>query len=267
MEEIPAWLTHLFSFFMGLVVGSFLNVVIIRLPQKKSLSYPGSHCPTCGKPLRWYHNIPVLSFLALRGKCSQCHTRISIRYPIVEIMTGLLFWATELKWGFGYGLFIHDWPFVSLLVAITFIDLEHRLIPDKLSLPGIVLGLATAWIQPGYLSAFEGAALGFGIFYGLAWLYQRFAGRSGLGGGDIKLLALLGAFLGPSGVFATILISSILGSVIGISWGIYEKRKSRGAGSGASADLMAFAIPYGPFLILGGLYYYLLSDIFWLPTV
>lgn len=258
MELIPGWLTHLFSALMGLVVGSFLNVVIMRLPQKKSLSYPGSHCPKCGKSLRWFHNIPVLSFLTLRGRCSQCKTPISLRYPIVEVLTGLLFLATEIKWGFVYTLFIHDWPFVALLVAITFIDLEHRLIPDKLSLSGLIIGLLTAGVQPGYLQAIEGAAFGFCFFYALAWIYQRFAGRSGLGGGDIKLLAMLGAFLGPSGVFATILISSILGSVIGISWGLIEKKRN-------PQSLMAFAIPYGPFLILGGLYYYLLSDIFWLP--
>src|SRR6185437_6461175 len=155
----------------------------------------------------------------------------------------------------GYLLLIHDWIFVSLLIAITFIDLEHRIIPDSLSLSGLLIGLATSWLTPG-LGIFDsiiGAGFGFCAFYGLAWAYLRFTGRSGLGGGDIKLIAMIGAFLGSGGVFATIFISSIFGSLVGIAWAIARGRK----------EVMKLAIPYGPFLVVGALYYYLLGDILW----
>ena len=240
---------------MGLIVGSFLNVVIVRLPHDKSIAFPGSHCPKCQAKLHWYENIPVLSYLALKGKCRSCKTPISVRYPIVELTTALLFLAVKLKFEMSPILLIRDWPFVAILVAVTFIDLEHRIIPDRLSLGGLVLGLATAYWVPGLglQSACIGAALGFGVFYALAWAYMKFTGRSGLGGGDIKLLAMIGAFLGPGGVFAAIFISSIFGSLVGIAWGMASKKEK----------VLSVAIPYGPFLVVGAIYYYLLGDYLW----
>ena len=230
-------------------------MVVHRLPKKLSLVKPGSQCPACGHKIRWYENIPVASYLVQRGQCSQCHAKISVRYPVIELLTALLFLVVNLKFGFSYLLFIRDWPFVSILIAVTFIDLEYRIIPDRLSLGGLVLGLATSFLTPGFgiVPALIGAAFGFSVFYGMAWAYLRFTGRSGLGGGDIKLLAMLGAFVGAGGVFATILISSIFGSVVGIAWGIAQGRKK----------VMGVAIPYGPFLVVGALYYYLLGDILW----
>ena len=141
------------------------------------------------------------------------------------------------------------------LVAITFIDLEHRIIPDVLSLGGLALALATAFLRPDgfWVLSIGGAVLGFVLFYGLALAYEKFTGRVGLGGGDIKLLAMLGAFLGPYGVIACIFISSVLGSLVGVGWALVQKEK----------DLMKTAIPYGPFLVVGALYYYLLGDILW----
>jgi len=238
-----------------LVIGSFLNVVIFRVPRKMSIVRPPSRCTSCGHQIRWYENIPVLSYLFLRGACRSCRAKISIRYPVIELLTALLFLTTEIKFGFSYVLIIRDWVFVSILIAVTFIDLEHRIIPDPLSLGGLAIGLATSWLVPGFglLNSVLGAAFGFCAFYGLAWAYLRFTGRSGLGGGDIKLIAMIGAFLGSGGVFATIFISSIFGSLVGIAWAIARGRK----------EVMKLAIPYGPFLVVGALYYYLLGDILW----
>jgi leader peptidase (prepilin peptidase)/N-methyltransferase len=252
---LPPWFINGFSVAFGLIIGSFLNVVVYRLPRKMSLVRPRSRCLNCERQLSWYENIPVVSYLIQKGKCRGCQAPISVRYPIIELLTALLFLATEIKFGFSYLLFIHDWPFVALLVAITFIDLEHRIIPDEMSLGGLVLGLLTCWLVPGLglSSAVIGAGFGFCFFYALAWAYLRFTGRSGLGGGDIKLLAMLGAFIGAGGVFATIFISSIFGSLVGIGWGIAQGRQK----------VMSVAIPYGPFLVVGALYYYLMGDILW----
>jgi leader peptidase (prepilin peptidase)/N-methyltransferase len=174
---------------------------------------------------------------------------------VIELLTALLFLATTIKFGFSYLLFIRDWPFVAMLIAITFIDLEHRIIPDEISLGGLVLGLLTSWLTPGFgiYPALIGAGFGFCFFYALAWIYLQLTGRSGLGGGDIKLLAMLGSFIGSGGVFATIFISSVFGSVVGIGWGMVKGRK----------HVMTLAIPYGPFLVVGALYYYLMGDILW----
>jgi len=257
---LPAWFTHAMSLSFGLVVGSFVNVVVARLPQGLSVTKPRSRCPSCEKGIAWYDNIPVLSYLYLRGKCRHCKKSISLRYPLIELMTAVVFLAAEVRYGWSPLLWIRDWPWIAILMAITFIDLEHRLIPDVLSLGGLALGLLTCWIgssqlEPlGWFSSITGALLGFSIFYLLAWSYQKFSGRSGLGGGDIKLLAMLGAFLGPMAVLTTILISSVLGSVVGISWAWIEKTMQRKPG--AEQDLMKASIPYGPFLVIGALYSY-----------
>jgi leader peptidase (prepilin peptidase)/N-methyltransferase len=263
--EAPAWFTNLFTVCLGLVVGSFLNVVIVRLPRGESIVRPRSRCPGCGSAIRWYDNIPVASWLALRGRCRACRRPIPVRYPVVELATALLFLATRLRFGWSWLLPVRDWPFVSALVAISFIDLEHRIIPDVLSLGGLALGLLTAWFVPGFglLPAFSGAAIGFGGFYAFAWLYQAITKRSGLGGGDVKLLAMLGAFLGPGGVFASVLISSVFGSVVGITWALLQRRAKVDEGA-PKGTLLHVAIPYGPFLVVGGLYYYLLGDWIWL---
>jgi leader peptidase (prepilin peptidase)/N-methyltransferase len=254
---LPLWFTNLLSISVGLVVGSFLNVVVARLPHGKSVVRPRSSCPQCGFSIAFYDNVPVLSYLALRGRCRGCKAPISVRYPIIELITALLFLASAVRFGFTWVLVVRDWPFLALLVAITFIDLEHRIIPNELSLGGLALGLATSWADPtlGVLSSVIGAAVGFGVFYALAWTYQALAKKSGLGGGDIKLLAMLGAFIGPLGVFTTILISSVVGSLIGLTWAWVSQRR----------NIMGTSIPYGPFLVIGALYYYLLGDLVWLP--
>lgn len=264
---LPAWLTHAASFCFGLIFGSFTNVLVARLPGGQSIVRPPSHCPHCKTPIRSRDNIPLVGYALLRGRCRSCGAGISPRYPVIELLGGVLFWAAEVKFGWGPALFVRDWPFLTILLAITFIDLEHRIIPDVLSLGGLALGLATGWLSPdvSWLHCFYGAALGFGIFYAMAWIYSVVAKRQGLGGGDIKLLAMLGAFLGPAGVLATIVISSILGSIIGIGWGLALRfRKRPEGGEQGQGDLMSLAIPYGPFLVIGGLYYYFFSDYIWL---
>jgi leader peptidase (prepilin peptidase)/N-methyltransferase len=240
---------------MGLIAGSFVNVVVYRLPRRRSIILPGSRCPRCKAPIRWWDNLPILSYLLLRGKCRSCHKPISIRYPVTEALTAILFVATEMKFGLSATLFLRHWPLIIFLMSITFIDLQRRIIPDELSLGGLALGLLTCWMldDPGWISCLIGAALGFGLFFGLAWIYQKSRQRTGLGGGDIKLLAMIGAFVGPAGVFSTVFISSLLGCMVGVSWAYLSKEKS----------ILQVSIPFGPFLVVGALYYYLLGDILW----
>jgi len=258
LEQISPTLINIAVIIFGLIIGSFLNVVVVRLPQGKSLVRPRSACPSCEKNIAWHDNIPVLSFLILRGRCRFCKTQISIRYPVIELLTALLFLAAKVRFGLSPLLIIRDWPFISILVAITFIDLEHRIIPDRLSLGGLALGLLTAWLVPGFglIKGLLGAAAGFGVFFVFAWLYEKLSKKSGLGGGDIKLLAMLGAFVGPVGIFFIILISSVLGSFVGITWALASGKKG----------VMSVSIPYGPFLVVGALYYYLIGDL-WLPSM
>ena len=240
---------------IGLTVGSFVNVLVHRLPKNESILRPGSHCPECKNKIRWFDNIPVVSYFILGGNCRHCKTKISFRYPMIELMVMFLFWTTAKKFGFTPLLVVRDWPFMMILVAITFIDLEHRIIPDSLNFGGLVLGLVTSWAVPGFgiMASVSGALVGFVCFYSLAWIYERWTGRCGLGGGDVKLLAMLGAFLGPTGVFCTILISSVTGSILGLTWGMVVRKK----------NLMTLAIPYGPFLVIGGMFFYLLGDLVW----
>jgi leader peptidase (prepilin peptidase)/N-methyltransferase len=240
----------------GLLLGSFANVCIARMPRRRSIVHPGSACPSCGAKIRWYDNVPVLSWILLRGKCRDCKAPISARYPVVEMLCALLFLSAKLRFGFSWTLVLRDWPLLFSFLVVTFIDLRHRIIPDIFSIGGTLLALATAGLPEanGWGPAFLGASVGFGVFYGFAWLYEKMTGRSGLGGGDVKLLALIGAFLGVQGVFSTILISSVLGSIVGIAWGFLSGRKR----------VMRVAIPYGPFLVLGALVEYFFGEVLWL---
>jgi leader peptidase (prepilin peptidase)/N-methyltransferase len=205
------------AFVLGLVVGSFLNVCIFRLPAEESIVRPRSRCPRCETPLPWWANVPLASYAALRGRCAFCTAPIPLRYPLVELLTGALFAA--ICWRFGataQGLVAA--AFASALVVITFIDIDHRIIPDEVSLPGIAAGFAASWIPGGTdpVSSAIGLVLGGGLLAGLAWLYAWWTGRGGLGMGDIKLLAMIGAFLGWTAVPVTILLASVAGSAVGI---------------------------------------------------
>jgi leader peptidase (prepilin peptidase)/N-methyltransferase len=231
-------------FVLGACIGSFLNVVIHRLPRGESLVSPRSRCPSCQRTLAWYENLPIVSWLGLRGRCRTCRAGISLRYPLIELMTGLAAVALYARLGFSLH-FLAAFYFACTLLAIAYIDLDFQIIPDVLSLSGLAVGLAAApLLHPGtWLDALgraaAGALLGGGILFAVAWTYERATGRVGMGGGDIKLLAMVGAFLGWQGVLLTLLLGSLVGSAIGIA--IMLAR-------GADAKL---AIPFGPFLSIG----------------
>lgn len=230
-----AW--GLAAILFGAVIGSFLNVCIYRIPQGKSLLHPGSHCPQCGAGVRWYQNIPLVSYLILGGRCAQCRTPISIRYPLVEGLTGLFFLLVFLRFGFQPATLIY-WIFVSALVVITFIDLDYQIIPDVISLPGIVVGFAASFFIPWlrWSDAVFGILLGGGILYMIAAGYEFITKKEGMGGGDIKLLAMIGAFMGWKAVLPIIFFSSLLGCLVGIPLMLIKKADSK------------LAIPFGPFL-------------------
>ncbi|MGZ3704428.1 MAG: prepilin peptidase [Bdellovibrionota bacterium] len=241
-----------FVFVFGLLWGSFLNVVIHRLPLGQSVVKPRSRCPGCKTLIRWSQNIPVLSWIALRARCAKCGIRISARYPLVELLTASLFtlsaiWRPEyISWPFQF------W-FMAALVACTFIDIDHWILPDKITLPGIVVGFASSLVIPEYswIESLGGIAVGGGILYGVAWAYKTFAHKDGLGGGDIKFLAMIGAFLGAKGALATLILSSFLGSILGIFLIVLRGKKG------------GTAIQFGPFLALGALAAFFFGEPLW----
>ena len=237
-------LFYAFAVIFGSVVGSFLNVCIYRLPRRESVAFPPSRCPGCGSGIRWYDNVPILSYLLLRGKCRSCGSKISPQYPVVELINGLLTLFLFLKFGASPTFFVL-FIFSCALVVITFIDLEHQIIPDVISLPGIVIGFAASFFLPwlGWKSSLIGIVAGGGSLLIVAYLYELFAKKEGMGGGDIKLLAMMGAFLGWRAVPFILFASSLLGSVIGISLMVARKKDSK------------LAIPFGPFLAMGALLY------------
>ncbi len=229
----------------GAIVGSFLNVVILRLPQEdKSIAFPASHCPVCSTPLLWYENIPLASYLFLRGKCSHCKTNISPQYPVVELLMALLSAAVFASFGLSVtaaGYFI----FCAALLAIIWIDIYHQIIPDRISLPAIVLGLFFSFFNPNltWQSSVIGILAGGGVLYAIAVLYYLVRKQEGMGGGDIKLLAMIGAFLGWQSLLFVIFFSSLTGSIVGIAAMI---KQGRGGTS---------RIPFGPFLSIAALIY------------
>lgn len=237
--EILIWVLVLY---LGAAVGSFLNVAIHRMPLGESVVKPRSRCPSCRSAIAWYDNIPVLSWLLLRGRCRGCGASISIRYPFIELVTALIALVLFAREGLSVA-FAVQFVFACALLVVAYIDLDHQIIPDKISLPGIVLGLVAAAPggAPQILDAALGVLVGGGILLSVAWVYERSTGREGMGGGDVKLLAMIGAFLGWQGVLLTLLLGSLLGSAIGI-----VLMTSRGADR-------RVAIPFGPFLSLGAL--------------
>ena len=230
-------LTCLFIFILGAVIGSFLNVCIYRLPLEQSIVTPGSHCPNCKSPIKFYDNIPVISFLILRGRCRSCGTPISFQYVLVEILNGIGYLLIILKFGFIIESAFYAILFSALLI-VSVIDIYFKIIPDVITLPGIIAGLfASAFILPtGIKGSVIGALLGGSIFFIIAVV-----SRGGMGGGDIKLIAMIGAFLGWMDVIITIILSSFIGSVVGIALMIY-------LGKGRK-----YPVPFGPFLSLGGI--------------
>ncbi len=240
--------TFILAGLFGAVVGSFLNVCIYRLPEEKSIVSPGSRCRNCGRPVRPYDNIPVVSYLILGGKCRDCGAHISYRYMLVEILTALF--SVLLCWKFGPDLkYFCAFAFVSSLVVITFIDLDHQIIPDVITLPGIPISVIAAVFIMGltWKDCLIGVLIGGGTLYLVAFFYKLFTGREGMGFGDIKLMAMLGAFLGWKSLIFILLVSSLLGSVVGISLMAF-----RGAN-------WKYAVPFGPFLSVAAVAYIFLG--------
>jgi leader peptidase (prepilin peptidase)/N-methyltransferase len=234
---------------LGLVLGSFFNVCIHRLPRNESLLWPGSHCPHCRHPLGPRDNIPLVSFLLLKGACRYCHAPIAYRYPLVEMLTALLLVLLGLRFGLSWAL-LQSATLSCALLVVSFIDLDQRIIPDEISYPGMAVGFAFSLGLgvPGWQSSLTGLLLGGGVLYLLAWGYERATRKEGLGGGDIKLLAMIGAFLGWKGVLVTIFMGSLLGTLAGLLLMLVWK-KGR-----------TYAIPFGPFLSLGALIFLFLGD-------
>jgi len=240
-------------FLLGAIVGSFLNVCIVRIPKGGSVVHPPSHCPGCKTAIRFYDNIPLLSYIALLGRCRACGAPISPRYFLVEFLMASL--AVILYYQFSFSLaFLVSFVFVAALIVISFIDLDVRIVPDVISLPGIIAGLLFSVVArygindpfeliPSPLNALIGVLVGGGFLLALAWVYEAFTGVEGMGGGDIKLLAMIGAFLGWTSIPFTLLFASLTGSVIGIGFII-----AKGVGR-------RFALPFAPFLCLGALLY------------
>lgn len=245
-------------FIFGLIVGSFLNVCIFRIPRNISIVKPSSSCPACKTPIKPWDNIPMFSFIFLRGRCRNCGERISFRYPLVELLNGIFYWYVLKYFGFGWHLpFLLS--FMSAMIVITFIDLDFQIIPDVITLPGIVIGLIGAsFLLPdpfnslvyyssthslhhsisvvGFKNSISGLFLGGGLFYLIAIL-----SRGGMGGGDIKMMAMVGAFMGWKAVLLTTFIGSLTGSILGIFLMLFR-------GKGRKTK-----IPFGPFLALGAI--------------
>src|SRR5512143_547060 len=239
------------AFLVGACIGSFLNVVICRLPRGESIVSPRSRCPGCGRQIGMWENIPIVSFIVLGGKCSGCGGAISWRYPAVELLTAAGFAAIFLLDGPGFTL-LRDLLFFSLLIPIAFIDIDRRIIPDELSLGGLAAGILLSVLPGGdWKGSVTGALLGGGILYATAYLYEKIRRAEGMGGGDIKLLAMIGAFIGWRGTVATIFFGALLGSV----GGILSMRKG---GQGLKT-----AIPFGPYLCVAALGARFLGGGFW----
>jgi leader peptidase (prepilin peptidase)/N-methyltransferase len=228
---------------VGLCVGSFANVLIWRLPRRQSIIRPRSRCPQCGNSLKWYHNIPVLSWLVLRGKCAFCRAPIGWIYPTVELLAAALFAAFYARYGVSWTT-LGFWYLALTLVAVFFIDLEHQIIPNALTYPGIAIGLATAALSAHlpWLQSLLGAAVGAGAFVGVAVLGRVLFRKESMGGGDVKLAAMLGAFLGVGRILLVFVLSAAIGLVISlIAMAVSEKlRRER-------------VIPFGPFIALATL--------------
>ena len=241
----PEFVMKIFSFLFGLILGSFANVCIYRIPLKKSLIYPSSTCPSCGEKIRFYDNIPILSYLILGAKCRNCGTRISIRYPVVELIFGILSLAIFTRYGLSYQYFIYV-LFLGALVVCTFIDIDHQIIPDVISIPGILAGFGASLLFSNitWLDSLIGIVGGGGSLYLIAVIFEYLTGKEGMGGGDIKLLAMIGGWLGWQALPLVILISSFTGTIIG-GGALVISRKGYSA-----------RIPFGPFLSLGTVIYF-----------
>ncbi|PIR25386.1 MAG: prepilin peptidase [Deltaproteobacteria bacterium CG_4_10_14_0_2_um_filter_43_8] len=250
LSSLPTWYLYFLVAIFGAIFGSFLNVCIVRIPKGESIVTPRSKCFHTGKPLAWWENIPLVSYLLLRGKSRHNGMRIPLRYPLVELISLLLALLTWHLAASPLHFLLYFCFFVAPLIAITFIDLEHFIIPDVFSLPGIAAGIIITQIlsAPGthfaqLISSGLGILIGAGFLFLIAFLYEKIKKQEGLGGGDIKLAAMFGAFFGWKGVLFILLFSSIIGSIVGIFIMIVQRKN------------MKLALPFGPFLSAAALFY------------
>lgn len=224
-SALPEPLASAFVFAVGLVIGSFLNVCIHRLPVGQSVVHPRSRCPACGHRIAWFHNVPLVSWLLLRARCASCSASISWRYPLVELLTGLVLLALWVAYGPSPALVVSA-LFLPALVVLFFTDLDHKLLPDLITLPGFVVGIALAAVNP-FLgaatpwarvwTALLGSVLGAGVLWGIGAVYSRLRGVEAMGMGDVKMMAMVGAFSGPAGVLVTLLVASVAGALVGLA--------------------------------------------------
>ncbi len=247
----------------GLVTGSFLNVCIVRIPRGRSIAKPASHCPACKEPIRYYDNIPIISFLFLRGKCRKCGEPISWRYPIVELMNGFFYVWIVREFGFG-GETVLVMALCSALIVITFIDYDHQIIPDIITLPGMLVGLSLApfFMYPlaaplpfhlgsllphaglyftAFLNSLIGLLLGAAPLFVIGLIWEKLRHVEAMGGGDVKLMGMVGSFIGWKGALLTIMIGALAGSIVGILLIVLKRHK------------MEKVIPFGPFLAIGAI--------------
>jgi leader peptidase (prepilin peptidase)/N-methyltransferase len=229
-------------FILGLIIGSFSNVCIYRIPKKESIVFPASHCPNCNSTIKAIDNIPLLSYFILKGKCRKCGEKISIRYPIVEFLTGAIYLLIFLIYGRSYQTLIYA-LLSSALIIISFIDLDEQIIPDEISLPGIIIGFALSFIVPyiSYFNSILGIITGGGIIFLIALVGLAIFKKEAMGGGDVKLSAMIGAFIGWKYIIISLFIGFFIGAIAGILL-ILLKIRNRD-------DL----VPFGPFIVLGSL--------------
>ena len=275
MERELTAILGFFAFGLGASIASFLNVVVWRVPRGESIVSPPSHCPKCSAPIRWWQNIPILSWLALRGKCASCRAPISPRYILVELLGGCLFLAAFLKYNPLYPMFwtpmaaklLVVWIWISLMIVGSFIDFDHQLLPDFVTVGGMLLGLvygalkcAFAGIYAGWgaealkplAHALVGLAFGFGLLWLVRWLGTKAFRREAMGMGDVFLMGAVGALFGPVAVLVALILSSVAGSVVGLVMVLLSKTRLGGF----------TAIPYGPYICLG-----CLAWMFWGPQL
>lgn len=267
-----------FSFAMGACIASFLNVCIWRLPRGESVVSPPSHCPNCNARIRWYQNIPILSWCCLRGRCANCHKPISIRYTVVELLGAVLFLLAYLQWGMPFFLGLEPalglqkltclwavpvfWLVFTGLILGSFIDLAHFYLPDRVTIGGMILGVPLSYLVPELQGetarlpalcwSLGGLAFGFVFLWLIGFVFSKIVKKEALGFGDVKLIGAVGAFFGPWAVLFTIIVSSFVGAVVGMALILRGKAKLGGF----------TAVPYGPFLALG-----VVAWMFWGPRI